>query len=55
LRRVDYDHEAVIKAIERSRHPAPAYLIGFMRGERVISSAPGLLQAGQLPENQKDT
>lgn len=38
LRRVDYDREAVIKAIEQSRHPAPSFLIGFMRGERVISS-----------------
>lgn len=41
LRRVDYDHEAVIKAIEQSRHPTPAFLIGFMRGERIISSDPG--------------
>jgi len=38
LRRVDYDREAVIKAIEQSRHPALAFLIGFMRGERVVSS-----------------
>ena len=38
LRRVDYDHEAVIKAIEHSHHPTPSFLIGYMRGERI----PGL-------------
>jgi predicted phosphodiesterase len=34
-RRVDYDHEAVINAIEQARHPASSYLISFMRGERI--------------------
>ncbi len=37
LRRVDYDHEAVIDAIQQSRHPTPDFLIGYMRGERVRS------------------
>lgn len=36
FRRVDYDHLAVIKAIEQVRHPTPSYLIQFMRGERLI-------------------
>jgi len=30
---VDYDHRAAIAAVERSRHPAADYMIGFMRGE----------------------
>jgi diadenosine tetraphosphatase ApaH/serine/threonine PP2A family protein phosphatase len=34
LRRVDYDHEAVIEAILKSRHPSSAFLIGHFRGER---------------------
>jgi len=55
LRRVDYDREAVIKAIEHSRHPIPSFLIGFMRGERILSSDPGLLQAERRAENRKDT
>jgi len=38
LRRVDYDHEAVVNAIEQARHPASSYLIGFMRGERISTS-----------------
>jgi len=54
LRRVDYDREAVIKAIERSRHPTPSFLIGFMRGERVTSSDPGFFQAGRRAENQQE-
>jgi putative phosphoesterase len=33
FRRVNYDREVVIAAIRRSRHPASAYLIRFMRGE----------------------
>jgi len=37
LRRVDYDREAVIKAIEHSRHPTSSYLIGFMRGEHICA------------------
>lgn len=41
LRRVDYDREAVIKAIEHSRHPTPSYLIGFMRGEHISEATPG--------------
>jgi predicted phosphodiesterase len=52
LRRVDYDREAVIKAIAHSRHPTPSFLIGFMRGERVPSSDPGFFQAGRHAENQ---
>ncbi|HVB25735.1 MAG TPA: metallophosphoesterase family protein [Ktedonobacteraceae bacterium] len=54
LRRVDYDREAVIKAIEHSRHPTPSFLIGFMRGERVASSDPGFFQAGRRAENRKE-
>ncbi len=53
LRRVDYDHEAVIKAIEHSRHPTPAFLIAYMRGERITSSDPGFFQAGRRAKNQK--
>ena len=53
LRRVDYDREAVIKAIEQSRHPTPSFLIGFMRGERVSSSDPGFFRVGRRAENQK--
>ena len=51
---VDYDREAVIKAIEQSRHPTPSFLKGFMRGERVPSSDPGFFQAGRRAENQKE-
>ena len=54
LRRVDYDHEAVIKAIEYSRHPTPSFLIGFMRGQRVLSSDPGFFQAGRRAKNQRE-
>ncbi|GHO49543.1 metallophosphoesterase family protein [Ktedonospora formicarum] len=36
---VDYDHQAVITAIERSHHPAAEFLTQFMRGERVSSWA----------------
>ncbi len=54
LRRVDYDREAVVKAIEQSRHPTPSFLIGFMRGERVLSFDPGFFQAGRRAENQKE-
>lgn len=54
LRRVDYDREAVIKAIEHARHPTPSFLIGFMRGERVSSSDPGFFQAGRSAANQKE-
>ncbi len=54
LRRVDYDREAVIKAIEHSRHPNPTFLMGFMRGERVSSSDPGFFQAGRRAKNQKE-
>jgi predicted phosphodiesterase len=53
-RRVDYDREAVIKAIEQSRHPTPSFLIAFMRGERIPSSDPGFFQAGRRTENQKE-
>ena len=35
LRRVQYDHEAVIRAIERSSYPDRGFLTGFMRGERI--------------------
>lgn len=54
LRRVDYDHEAVIKAIEQSRHPTPSFLIGFMRGERITSSDPGFFRAGRGAKSQKE-
>jgi predicted phosphodiesterase len=53
LRRVDYDREAVIKAIEQSGHPTPFFLTGFMRGERIASSDPGFFQAGRRAKNQK--
>jgi predicted phosphodiesterase len=53
LRRVDYDREAVIKAIERARHPTPSFLIGLMRGDRVTSSDPGFFQAGRRAEHQQ--
>ncbi len=35
LRRVDYDREAVIKAIKQARHPSPSFLIGLMRGDHI--------------------
>ena len=54
LRRVEYDRQAVITAIEHSRHPTPSFLIGFMRGERIPSSDPGFFQAGRRAENQKE-
>jgi len=54
LRRVDYDREAVIKAIEHARHPTPSFLIGFMRGGRVPASDPGFFQAGRRAENQQE-
>ncbi len=54
MRRVDYDREAVIKAIEQSRHPTPSFLNSFMRGERITSSDPGFFQAGRRAENQKE-
>jgi predicted phosphodiesterase len=53
LRRVDYDREAVIKAIELARHPASGFLIGLMRGERITSSDPGFFQAGRQAQNRK--
>lgn len=52
LRRVEYDREAVIQAIERARHPAPAFLIGYMRGEHLTSSDPAVVQASRHAENQ---
>jgi predicted phosphodiesterase len=54
LRRVEYDREAVIKAIEQSGHPTLSFLIGFMRGERIPSSDPGFFQAGRRAGNQKE-
>ncbi len=54
LRRVDYDREAVIKAIEQSHHPTPSFLIGFMRGERILPSDPGFFEAGRRAKNQKE-
>jgi diadenosine tetraphosphatase ApaH/serine/threonine PP2A family protein phosphatase len=54
LRRVDYDREAVIHAIEQSHHPTPSFLISFMRGERALSSDPGFFQAGRHAKNQKE-
>jgi predicted phosphodiesterase len=32
FRRVDYDHEAVIDAVKRLRHPGGAYIIDFQQG-----------------------
>ena len=52
LRHVEYDREAVIKAIEQSRHPTPSFLIGLMRGERVTSTDPGFFQAGRRAQSQ---
>jgi predicted phosphodiesterase len=36
LRRVDYDREAVIRAVHQVRHPTPTFLIQHMRGERRV-------------------
>ncbi len=33
FRRVDYDHQAVIEAVQRVRHPAGEYVISFMLGQ----------------------
>jgi len=33
-RRVAYDVEAVIQAVERSRHPSGSFIISHFRGER---------------------
>jgi hypothetical protein len=38
-RRVDYDREAVIAAVERLRHPGAGYIIGHLRGLRQPSGA----------------
>jgi predicted phosphodiesterase len=54
LRRVEYDRNAVITAIEYSRHPTPAFLSGFMRGERILSSDPGFFQAGRRVQSQQE-
>ena len=54
LRRVDYDREAVIRAIEQSGHPTPFLLIAFMRGERVLPSDPGFFEASRRAHNQKE-
>ncbi len=54
LRRVEYNREAVIKAIEQSRHPTPSFLIGFLRGDRITSSDPGFFQVGRRAEKQKE-
>jgi hypothetical protein len=32
-RRLDYDRQAVITAVQRQRHPAAKYITRFMRGE----------------------
>lgn len=32
-RRVDYDHEAVIEELQRTRHPGADYIVRFMRGQ----------------------
>jgi hypothetical protein len=44
----------VICAIEQSHHPTPSFLIGFMRGERILSSDPGFFEAGRRAKNQKE-
>ena len=51
LRYVEYDREAVIRAIEQARHPTPSFLIGLMRCPRITSSDPGFLQAGRRAEH----
>lgn len=53
LRRVEYDRDAVIHAIEQSHHPTPSFLMAFMRGERIAASDPGYFQAGKRANNQK--
>ena len=40
-RRVPYDHEAVLRRIERSNHPEAKYLASFQRGEQVRHGADG--------------
>lgn len=35
LRRVEYDRQAVIDAVERLRHPGAAFIIRHMRGQRI--------------------
>jgi hypothetical protein len=32
-RRVDYNHEAVIEELQRTRHPGADYIVRFMRGQ----------------------
>ena len=54
LRRVEYDREAVIRAIEHSRYPTPSFLIAFMRGERIPSGDPGFFQASRRAKNQRE-
>lgn len=54
LRRVEYDRDAVIHAIEQSHHPTPSFLMAFMRGERLASSDPGFFQAGRRAKNPKE-
>jgi len=54
LRRVEYDREAVITAIEHSGHPTPSFLIRFMRGEGIPSSDPGFFRSGRRAEHQKE-
>jgi len=41
LRRVEYDHEAVIEAVRRSRHPSAEYIVRFQRGEHRAAWAGG--------------
>jgi predicted phosphodiesterase len=53
LRRVEYDHEAVINAIEQSHYPTPSFLISFIRGERLASSDPGFFQASKSSRKQQ--
>lgn len=53
VRRVDYDHEAVVKAIVQARHPTQGFLIGLMRGERITSSDPGFFQTGRRANIQE--
>jgi hypothetical protein len=43
LRRVDFDRQAVIAAVERLRHPGGRHIIATMRGE----VRPGWLPAGE--------
>jgi diadenosine tetraphosphatase ApaH/serine/threonine PP2A family protein phosphatase len=37
-RRVEYDHEAVIKAVQQSHHPAARFIIDHQHGNRTVEN-----------------